>query len=44
MRANILRIVGLNPYRPQRRRASDYLLVAAAMVVTIALVVWAFVG
>jgi len=34
--------VGFNPYRPQRRRQSDYAFVAAAFVVTVALLVWAF--
>ncbi len=33
--------MGFNPYRPQRRRTSDYLFVAAAFVVTAALVLWA---
>jgi hypothetical protein len=33
--------VGFNPYRPQRRRASDYVFVAAALVVTAALLAWA---
>jgi hypothetical protein len=33
--------VGLNPYRPQRRRTSDYVFVAAAVVVTLALLAWA---
>jgi len=33
--------MGLNPFRVQRRRPSDYVLVAAALAVTIALVVWA---
>lgn len=36
--------MGFNPYRPQKRRASDYLLVAAAVVVCIALVAWALFG
>jgi hypothetical protein len=35
--------VGFNPYRPQRRRQSDYVFVAAALVVTLALLAWAFV-
>jgi hypothetical protein len=34
--------VGFNPYRPQRRRASDYLLVGAAFAVVIALLAWGF--
>jgi len=33
--------MGLNPFRVQRRRPSDYVLVAAALAVTIALVMWA---
>jgi hypothetical protein len=36
--------VGLNPYRKQRRRKSDYVLVGVALVATVALVVWAFLG
>lgn len=35
--------MGLNPYRAHRRRRSDVFLVAAALAVTLALVVWAFV-
>jgi hypothetical protein len=34
--------VGFNPFRPQRRRTSDYAFVAAAFVVIAALLVWAF--
>jgi hypothetical protein len=34
--------VGFNPYRPQRRRQSDYAFVGAAFVVMIVLLVWAF--
>jgi len=33
--------VGLNPFRVQRRRPSDFVLVAVALAVTAALVVWA---
>jgi hypothetical protein len=33
--------MGLNPFRQQKRRTSDYVLVAAALAVTIALLVWA---
>jgi len=33
--------MGFNPYRPQRRRRSDYVFVAAAFVVTTALLAWA---
>lgn len=35
--------MGFNPFRVQRRRTSDYVLVAAAMAVIVALVVWAIV-
>jgi hypothetical protein len=33
--------MGLNPFRVQRRRPSDYLLVAGTLLVIIALVLWA---
>jgi hypothetical protein len=33
--------MGFNPFRPQRRSPFDYVLVAAAFVVSIALVLWA---
>ena len=33
--------VGFNPYRAPRTRRSDYVLVAATLAVTFALVVWA---
>lgn len=33
--------MGLNPYRARRRRPSDVVLVAAALAVTLALVMWA---
>jgi hypothetical protein len=36
--------VGLNPFRQQRRSSADYLMVAAALLVCAALVVWAFLG
>jgi hypothetical protein len=36
--------VGFNPFRQQRRRSSDYVLVAIAFAVIAALVVWAFIG
>jgi hypothetical protein len=36
--------VGFNPYRRFRARPTDYLLVAAAIVVVLALVIWAFAG
>jgi hypothetical protein len=33
--------VGLNPFRQQRRRPSDYVMVAAAFAVVAVLLVWA---
>jgi hypothetical protein len=36
--------MGFNPYRKQRRRPGDYVLVAVALLATLALVVWAFLG
>jgi hypothetical protein len=36
--------VGYNPYRKYRARPSDYALVAAALLVSIGLLVWAFAG
>ena len=36
--------VGLNPYRSMRRRPSDYIFVAAGLLVAVALVVWALLG
>jgi hypothetical protein len=36
--------VGLNPFRPQHRSIADYLMVAGAIVVCAALVLWAFLG
>jgi hypothetical protein len=36
--------MGFNPYRKQRRRPSDYLLVAVAVVVVLALLLWAALG
>jgi hypothetical protein len=36
--------MGLNPFRPQRRSIADYVMVAAALVVVVALVLWAFLG
>lgn len=35
--------MGLNPFRQQKRRASDYVFVAAAFLVVLALLVWAVV-
>jgi hypothetical protein len=40
----ILSAVGLNPFRQQRRSPADVLLVAAALVVCLALVLWALFG
>ena len=34
----------LNPFRPQKRRAGDYVMVAAAFIVCAALVIWAIKG
>jgi hypothetical protein len=36
--------VGLNPFRSQKRRTSDYALVIAAFVVCLLLVLWAILG
>jgi hypothetical protein len=36
--------VGFNPYRPVRRRRSDYLFVAAGLLIAIGLVLWALLG
>jgi hypothetical protein len=36
--------VGFNPFRPQNRSTADYVMVAAAMVVVVALVLWGFLG
>jgi len=33
--------MGFNPFRPQRRSPVDYVLVAAAVIVSLALVLWA---
>jgi hypothetical protein len=35
--------VGFNPFRQQQRRTSDYVLVAAAVAITLALVLWALI-
>lgn len=34
----------MNPFRPQRRTPADYVMVAAALLVVLALVLWAFFG
>ncbi|MGK2948064.1 MAG: hypothetical protein ACSLFP_05795 [Acidimicrobiales bacterium] len=44
MRGTILAAMGLNPFRPQRRTAADYLMVAGALLACVALVAWAFLG
>lgn len=36
--------VGFNPYRRSRRRRSDYVIVAGAMLITVGLLIWAFLG
>jgi hypothetical protein len=36
--------VGFNPFRPRRRTPADYVMVAAALVVCAALVIWALAG
>jgi hypothetical protein len=36
--------MGFNPFRQQRRRTGDYVLVAVAFVVIALLVLWAFFG
>jgi preprotein translocase subunit SecE len=35
--------MGFNPFRPQRRRSTDYLVLVAAFAVVAALLVWALV-
>ena len=44
IRATIITAMGFNPFRQQRRRTGDYVLVAAAFVVIALLVLWAFLG
>jgi len=44
MLATILTPVGYNPYRKFKARSSDYVLVACAVLVAIALLAWAFLG
>jgi hypothetical protein len=41
MGPTIIIAMGLNPYRPQRRRPSDYVFVVAGLAVAAALVLWA---
>jgi hypothetical protein len=44
MGPTIITAMGLNPYRPQRRRPSDIVFVVAGLAVALALVLWAFLG
>jgi hypothetical protein len=44
MAANILTPVGFDPYRQQKRRTSDYVMVVAAVAVCVALLLWALLG
>jgi hypothetical protein len=37
----ILKVVGFNPYRRFRARTGDFVMVAAAIVLVVALVIWA---
>jgi hypothetical protein len=37
----ILKVVGFNPYRRFRARTSDYVMVAVAIALAVALVIWA---
>jgi hypothetical protein len=34
----------MNPYRPHRRRPTDIVFVAAALGITLAVLIWAFAG
>jgi hypothetical protein len=36
--------VGYNPYRKFKAKPADYVLVAAALLVSLALLIWAFAG
>jgi preprotein translocase subunit Sec61beta len=36
--------MGFNPHRKRVKRASDYIIVASAMVAIVVLVAWAFAG
>jgi hypothetical protein len=36
--------MGLNPFRQHRRTAADYVMVVGAVVVCVALVLWALLG
>ena len=44
MAATILSLVGYNPYRKFRAKPADYALVAAALLVSLGLLIWAFAG
>jgi hypothetical protein len=44
MPLTILTAVGFNPYRRFRAKPADYVLVAAAVLVALALVLWALLG
>jgi hypothetical protein len=37
-------VVGLDPYREERRSAGDYVLVVVTLLIIIGLVAWAFLG
>jgi hypothetical protein len=41
MAATIITRMGFNPFRQQRRRPSDYVMVAAAFAIIAALLIWA---
>jgi hypothetical protein len=41
--ADTLNHMGFNPFRPQARRQSDYVMVAAAFVVIVAILLWALI-
>ena len=43
-RPTILTAVGYNPYRKFKAKPADYVLVAAALLVSLALRIWAFAG
>jgi hypothetical protein len=36
-----MQLVGFNPFRQQRRRSTDYVMVAAAFAVVAVLLIWA---
>jgi hypothetical protein len=36
--------MGFNPHRPRRKSRADYVMVAAALLVCLGLVLWAFLG